>query len=565
MLSSICVRTFVDTQIALCMAVVLAVFILSGCADDDPQMPPPSNILHNTSTHSDNRLPPVQHSQNDNNSDERLLTIRGYLFQEPLLEDEQDHQDNIDNTWQTLTQFTPQQLNELVINTDENVLQAWLDLVKLYHDSKQNQNLLRVEMREWQTRHPLHPAVKNLPTPLKQKINFIHVSTDKIALLLPLSGSAKVFGEAIRQGFLDAHSGLTVVTMPMPTVMAANDDVNPDQVDHLLDPVESVANTTTTFNPQVKIYDTESQPVAEILALAQQEGATLVVGPLLKPEVAQLATIATTLNILALNHPEESKTSTNICYFSLSPKDEARNAAHHLWQKKKQTPLLITPQGIFGDAIAYAFTQEWHKLGGQTVLQQRFASMSKLKQAINRGQGIRLSGQPVSPLPGSPPVTAAMGNHVDAVYIVATPGEMTLIKPMIEMTTDSPTKPELFTSSRSNQTNSSRKNNNQYSISADYYLEMEGIQFSEIPLIAGSNPALMKQAADKYNNDYSLIRLYAMGIDAWALANYFAEVRQIAGFHLSGTTGDLNVTTDCVISRKLPWLQYRQGKLIPAI
>jgi outer membrane PBP1 activator LpoA protein len=73
----------------------------------------------------------------------------------------------------------------------------------------------------------------------------------------------------------------------------------------------------------------------------------------------------------------------------------------------------------------------------------------------------------------------------------------------------------------------------------------------------------MQQAASKFNNDYSLVRLYAMGIDAYNLANHFAQIRQLSGFQLSGTTGNLTANSDCVIHRQLPWLQYRQGTLVP--
>ena len=43
---------------------------------------------------------------------------------------------------------------------------------------------------------------------------------------------------------------------------------------------------------------------------------------------------------------------------------------------------------------------------------------------------------------------------------------------------------------------------------------MDGLQYSEIPMLAGSNPALMQQALSAVRNDYSLARLYAMGVDA---------------------------------------------------
>ncbi|MGN4007516.1 penicillin-binding protein activator, partial [Cronobacter sakazakii] len=98
----------------------------------------------------------------------------------------------------------------------------------------------------------------------------------------------------------------------------------------------------------------------------------------------------------------------------------------------------------------------------------------------------------------------------------------------------------------------------------DFRLEMEGLEFSDIPMLAGSNPALMQQALSAVNNDYSLARLYAMGVDAWSLANHFSQMRQVPGFQLSGNTGALSATQDCVINRKLTWLKYQQGQLVPA-
>lgn len=501
-----------------------------------------------------------------------LPLIRAFIAQEPLLKDKA-HQDNIDGTWQGLAQLTPQELNNIIINADENVLQGWLDLLHVYQDNKQDPDLLKAGIKDWQNRYPQNPAAKNLPTALTQVSNFSQASTAKIALLLPLSGSAQVFADAIQQGFTAAQNGLPVNT-PAPVTPDATattpTDATATPVTDIATPAP-VANPVATSNAQVKIYDTTTQPVAALLAQAQQDGATLVVGPLLKAEVEQLSTPPSTLNILALNQPEVSTNSQNICYFALSPEDEARDAAHHLWSQEKRMPLLLTPRGAFGDRVAKAFAEEWQKQGGQTVLQQNFGSTAELKQTINSGAGIRLAGQPVSvssapasvtiagltiPAPpvDAPVVSTSAGGNIDAVYIIATPAELTLIKPMIDMATSTRSKPALFASSRSYQAGAG----------PDYRLEMEGIQFSDIPLMAGANPALMQQAAAKFANDYSLVRLYAMGIDAWTLSNHFAEIRQIPGFQVSGTTGDLTASADCVITRKLPWLQYRQGMVVPA-
>jgi outer membrane PBP1 activator LpoA protein len=312
-----------------------------------------------------------------------------------------------------------------------------------------------------------------------------------------------------------------------------------------------------------------------LLRLRQQDGATVIVGPLLKTEVEQLYTSQNTINVLALNQPENLQNRPNICYFSLSPEDEARDAANHIFQQHRQQPLLLLPSGSLGDRVAKAFTEAWTKAGGGTVLEQRIGSEGDLKQALHGGGGIQLTGQPVSSAPAAsaaapqavtiagltipaPPsdgavsTSAASGGPVDAVYIIATPTELALIKPMIDLRVSSRTQLGLYASSRSYQADAG----------PDYRLEMEGLEFSDIPLLAGSNPALLQQTSAQFKDDYSLVRLYAMGMDAYTLANHFSEMRKIPGFQVAGDTGVLTATPDCVINRKLSWLKYQQGQVV---
>ncbi|MDK9604034.1 penicillin-binding protein activator [Lelliottia wanjuensis] len=332
---------------------------------------------------------------------------------------------------------------------------------------------------------------------------------------------------------------------------------------------QAVVAATANPGAELKIYDTSSLPLDQVLAQVQQDGASIVVGPLLKNNVEELMKSNTTLNVLALNQPEQVQNRANICYFALSPEDEARDAARHIHEQGKQAPLLLTPRSALGDRVANAFAQEWQQLGGGVVLQQKFGSTSELRAGVNSGSGISLTGSPVTAsLPQqqgvtiggltipAPPTDAQIsgGGKVDAAYIVATPEEIAFIKPMIAMRNGSQSGATLYASSRSAQGTAG----------PDFRLEMDGLQYSEIPMLAGSNPALMQQALSSVRNDYSLARLYAMGVDAWALANHFTQMRQVPGFELNGNTGDLTATQDCVINRKLSWLKYQQGQIVPA-
>jgi outer membrane PBP1 activator LpoA protein len=561
-----------------------------------------------------------------------LTLLRALIAQEPLLAGA-DKQKNIDATWQALASMTQEQAQTLVINADENVLQGWLDLQQMWFNNRSDPTMLKAGITDWQTRYPQNPGAKMLPTQLVNVQNFKPASTSKIALLLPLNGQAAVFGRTIQQGFEAAKNGTTAVSgsaVPAQSAQAANvnDVVSPSAAETsdltaaqapaqgtmqnpvtapttppaatpapeaVQTPAETQASVTaeqpqpqaapaeqqpatqpqavatTSANPsaELKIYDTTAQPLDQVLAQVQKDGASIVVGPLLKNDVETLIKSNTTLNVLALNQPENVQNRANICYFALSPEDEARDAARHIHEQGKQAPLLLIPRSALGDRVANAFADEWQNIGGGVVLQQKFGSASELRAGVNGGAGIALNGSPVSAsLPQqqsvtiggltipAPPTDAQIsgGGKVDAAYIVATPEEIAFIKPMIAMRNGSQSGATLYASSRSAQGTAG----------PDFRLEMDGLQYSEIPMLAGSNPPLMQQALSSVRNDYSLARLYAMGVDAWALANHFTQMRQVPGFELNGNTGDLTATQDCVINRKLSWLKYQQGQIVPA-
>ncbi|HGY3856954.1 TPA: penicillin-binding protein activator [Enterobacter hormaechei] len=560
-----------------------------------------------------------------------LTLLRALIAQEPLLAGA-DKQKNIDATWQALASMTQDQAKALVINADENVLQGWLDLQQMWFNNRSDPNMLKAGITDWQKRYPQNPGAKMVPTQLVNVQNFKPASTSKIALLLPLNGQAAVFGRAIQQGFEAAKNGTTAVSgsaVPAQAAQAANvnDVVSPSAAETsdlttaqtpaqgtMQNPVtapttqpatpapaatqapaetpapataeqpqpqtaqpeqqpatqpQAVATTSANPGAELKIYDTSAQPLDQVLAQVQQDGASIVVGPLLKNNVEALMKSNTTLNVLALNQPEQVQNRANICYFALSPEDEARDAARHIHEQGKQAPLLLIPRSTLGDRVANAFAQEWQTLGGGVVLQQKFGSASELRAGVNGGAGIALNGSPVSAsLPQqqsvtiggltipAPPTDAQIsgGGKVDSAYIVATPEEIAFIKPMIAMRNGSQSGATLYASSRSAQGTAG----------PDFRLEMEGLQYSEIPMLAGSNPQLMQQALGAVRNDYSLARLYAMGVDAWALANHFTQMRQVPGFELNGNTGDLTADQDCVINRKLSWLKYQQGQIVPA-
>ncbi len=183
------------------------------------------------------------------------------------------------------------------------------------------------------------------------------------------------------------------------------------------------------------------------------------VGPLLKENVEEVIKSNTPLNVLALNQPEKSKAALTSAISRFLRKTKRVTPPDISTNRGKQTPLLLVPRGALGDRVVSAFADEWLKLGGASVLQQRFGSTAELRAGVNGGGGIALSGTPVSTLPSAQnsilgsadEMPVSSGGSVDAAYILATPEQIAYIKPMIAMRNGSQSNVTLYASSRSAQ------------------------------------------------------------------------------------------------------------------
>ena len=142
-----------------------------------------------------------------------------------------------------------------------------------------------------------------------------------------------------------------------------------------------------------------------------------------------------------------------------------------------------------------------------------------------------------------------LAQNAQALYIVATSEQLTEIKTVID---SSGSTLRLYASSRINSSNST----------PEYRLQMNGLQFSDIPFFRETDSEQYKKIEKQTNGDYSLMRLYAMGSDAWLLINQFNELRQVPGYTVSGLTGKLSAGPNCNIERDMTWFQYKDGNVI---
>lgn len=438
-----------------------------------------------------------------------LTKLRSFVALEQLVGGK-THQDVINASWDYLVSLPASTINGLAINSNEETLRGWLDLYAVYMINRNNLARLQGAIKQWQAQYPQNPYSVTLPARLAGIVGFEPIKVTNVALLLPLDGQAQVFSKAIEAGF---RAGM---------------------------------NESNAYGVHLDVYDTTRQSVPLLMQQLEASGVHVIVGPLLKSEVNQAMNTQINLPVLTLNKPDSIRNIANMCYFALAPEDEAREAAAFISNNRHKLPLIIAPRNELGQRVARAFDGQWARQNGSGALVQYFDSVQDLKESMNHRTGIRLTGSPVVSGHIMPE------GRVDAVYIFGNPEELNLIKAMIDMEIGNRvTSSSIYASSRSHFAGTG----------PDFRLEMDGIRFSDIPLLAGANGGVYQTAMRELGGDYSLVRLYAFGMDAWKLANSLAEMRQLPNYQVRGYTGTLTANNSCVINRKLSWLEYRQGSI----
>ena len=420
-----------------------------------------------------------------------IEAIKARIKMDENLTDVQRRQDNVDKSWALL-----RSANTGVINNaaDEGnpALGGWLTLIKAYNDNIRQPVQLSQALQNWKAAYPNHAAATLFPKELQNLLNFQQTNLSQVGLILPMSGEGQILGKTILSGFNDAIGNSSI---------------------------------------PVKIFDSSTTPISEIIAQAKQAGINALVGPLLKQNVDAIVAnpaVVQGMDVLTLNTTSNAQAINQLCYYGLSPEDEAESAATKMWNDGVRNPVVAMPQNELGQRVGNAFNVRWQKLTS-TDANIRYYNLAA----------------------DVPYFFQENGADANALYVVANPDELAEIKGYL--TNNNAANVKIYASSRSNAATNS----------AGYAAQMNGVQFSDIPFFKESSGTQYKKVAGSTGGEYQLMRLYAMGSDAWLLINHFNELRQVPGYRLNGLTGILSAGPNCNVERDMTWFQYQNANAVP--
>ena len=464
---------------------------------------------------------------------------RLFNFPEAISAHIQGQNYNIQHVWQ-LTQ----QLSNAELTLTGNIeVDGYYRLATILRQHALDQYDLASALTQYQFAYPNHPLVNNLPEEIIGLLQLNTQASQRVAVLLPLSGRLASQSQQIKQGILAAY--LASQTQP-----------------------------TTPATQQLALEFLDTHALDDETLLAQLTDIDVIIGPLLKPKLSFIAqnlrpgqqllglnridTLLTpaatspkpSLATLPITAPEVAQATAT--FFALAPEDEAMQIAQFMFAQQYKQPILIHAPDRTAVRMAEAFSETWQALTQQSSLTTlSFTDNKSMRKAIGDALGVQQSRDRITTLErylGKEMFSVTRNRKdIDAFVVFANPKQTELINPMIEASISSfsdDTQP-VFASSRSYN----------HKLNKNSLRDLQNVIFIDMPWLINAQVAPQVLAEyDMIFSDASTAqkRLFAFGYDAFNLINKVMPMRQVQGLTLPGLTGSLTIDNKNQVTRSLP-------------
>lgn len=447
-----------------------------------------------------------------------LASARERIFYDSMLpaDERQKNHEEIYSTLMALPEATLEAQAEKAITSD---LRGWLSLAAMTRRYENDPVRELAELNKWKTVWSAHPAARQMPASLEMLSKIVASQPKIIALLLPLQGDLGPYGRAIRDGILAAHYGLG-------------------------------------HDTEVRIYDTSTQPIASVLQTAVSEGAELVIGPLERGRVTDLAHMQhLPVPVLALNRTLDGSANADLYQFGLAPEDEVVQVANEVYREGKRNALVIYPDGPWGERNFKAFEDRWKTLGGTIVDTAKYSAQrdysDMIKDLLDVDQSDERAAQLRRMIGKQFEFTPRRRQDIDFVFLLADSVEARKINPTLAFfyADDLP----VYATSHVYETSDSHIN----------AIDLNGIRFCDIPWKLSHTDHLQSEIESLWpGSKGAMAPFYALGVDAYRLYPRLQQLKEIPGTRVYGETGTLQLGAGNVITRHLMWARFKDGEAL---
>ncbi len=428
--------------------------------------------------------------------------------------------------WRVLEPAPRDQLRAELSAASDPILAGWLELALAVQDNAGNAAAIAQSLAQWRSRYPNHPAGRPLLDSLTLGAPALIGHIERIALLLPLTSDYAVAAQAVRDGFLAMH-----------------------------------ATTPDAERPKVVIYDLGPNPeqAPQVYERAVREGAQVIVGPLGR-EASDAIVRGAGLSVptLLLSHTDERPTSpARLFQFGLPPEQEARQAAERAYLDGCRQAALLYPSGAWGERMVNAFGGHWQRLGGVVLASQPYAESDTdysepIKRLLNVTQSESRTAALEKRIGQKLVVEPRPRQDIECIFLAANPRSARLIKPQL---------------------NYHRARNVPVYATSHIYsgkpdraqdADLDGIRFGDMPWMLAQN-GRVAELRQSLQHDWpyagtDLDRLYALGVDSYAILSQLNRISAESSARFPGVTSALSLDRDGRLHRQLAWARFRNGE-----
>ena len=377
-------------------------------------------------------------------------------------------------------------------------------------------------LEDWLSHHPQHRFTTALPEPLV-RLRHRPPPARRVGLFIPLNGPLAPAGKTVRNGFVSAY-----------------------------------LQDSAAVKPEVRIYDTASEPMPALLQASRATGIQFIVGPLSKSALESLIELQPRIPVLALNYPQtptdgsacgaEARTRLDAGGFAalgLAIEDEAALIAERLQADGLERVLVIRngqPWAIRGTsqlARSWPHHLEQHAFGNiKTMTESVGEALQVAASQARHDQLAEALGTPLEFLPRARRDIDGIVAFVDHLQALA-------LAPALKfhLAEELP----VYASSQSVR-------------GAGQLGDLEGFEVAELPFRLHPGP-LHRAFSEAFDpHDANLTALFALGIDAYRLFDHWSLLS--TSDPLRGATGTLRLGEDGCIRRTLGWAVVERGALL---
>ena len=407
--------------------------------------------------------------------------------------------------------------NELA-KQQNGIYSGWLEMAALSSRFAKGTPEFAQAINAWKLRYTDHPGQVLILSGYFLPAEIILGDIREIAVLLPETGSYASYAAVIKEGFLAAYRR------------------------HEQDALQA----------DIQFYDTQSMDIVALYHQAISQGAQLVIGPLNKKLLIELAESTNlTVPVLALNYVE-GLVKDNLYQFALSPLDEVQQAVQHAQSEGYKNAIILTPESAEGERLSLYFQNSWQTIGGNVLGVQTYNSRSRdFSQPVKQMLDIEESQyrfQQLSQVLGGIEFSPRRRQDVDVIFIVAGSSVARLINPQ-------------FYHNRAQAVavyGLSRVYSGRPAPKKD--IDLQGVNFCSIPWLfdLAYQGDLDRQTLQELWQPLPgrLLSLMAFGIDAYAVLPYLND---LASTPYTGATGNLRLNEFNRIERQLTCAKFKNG------